>query len=51
MTIGLLRSRGLPKLPKSLPLLREQYERQGAEHFQLEALEAAVAEVIGSQPA
>lgn len=51
MTIGLLTGRGLPKTPKSLPLLRDHYQRHGAQHIELEALEAAWAEFIESRPA
>lgn len=51
MIIGLLTSRGLPKTPKSLTLLRQHYERHGAQHFELEALEAAWAEFSERQPA
>ena len=34
----------------SLTLLRQHYERHGAQHFELEALEAALAEFIERQP-
>lgn len=51
MTIGLLTSHGLPKTPKSLPLLRDHYQRHGAQHVELEALEPAWTEFIESRPA
>lgn len=46
MALGLLTSRGLPKTPKSLPLLRDHYQRHGAQYFELEALEMAWGEFI-----
>lgn len=49
MTLGLAPSRGLPKSPMSLPLLREHYQRHGAQHFELEALEAAWAEFLSER--
>lgn len=39
--LGLAPARGLPKTPKSLTQLRDHYRRYGAQHFEMEALEAA----------
>lgn len=50
MALGLSTARGLPTTPKSLPLLVEHYQRRGAQHFELEALEAAWAEFLESRP-
>jgi len=36
-----LTSRGLPETPKSLTLLREHYQRYGAQHYAQEGLETA----------
>lgn len=49
MTLELLTSRGLPKTPKSLPLLRQHYQRYGAQHNALEALETAWDEFLSAR--
>ena len=46
MTLRLLSTQGLPAMPKSLPLLRDHYQRRGAQHVELEGLEAASVEFI-----
>jgi hypothetical protein len=39
MALELIASRGVPKTPKSLPLLREHYQRYDAQNYAQEALE------------
>jgi hypothetical protein len=46
MALELITSRGLPKTPKSLPLLREHCQRRGAQHYAQEALEKAWGEFL-----
>ncbi len=49
MALELITSRGLPKTPKSLPLLREHYQRHGAQHYVQEALEKAWGEFLAQR--
>jgi hypothetical protein len=46
MALELLTSSGLPRTPASVPLLREHYERHGAQYFTLEAIETAWEEFL-----
>lgn len=50
MTLELITSRGLPKTPKSLPQLREHYQRHGTQHYAQEALETAWDEFLAQRP-
>ena len=49
MALELITSRGLPKTPKSLQLLREHYQRYGAQHYAQEALEEAWGEFLAQR--
>jgi hypothetical protein len=49
MAAGLLSSRGLPRTPKSLPQLRDHYQRWGKQNFELDAIEAAWDEFLALQ--
>ncbi len=51
MPVGPLTSRGLTTTPKPSLLPRAHFERNGAQHGELEILEAAWTQFIESRPA